>query len=212
VRNWKWPFVRTGILLGMLVLMSPEGHANCHGFSAAAFPNIYLALEAVRAKCGVPIGFEKVVSDPDNTAILLDLDANDAALVFDKLVSQRPAYGWSIEGGVYDLYPKLKADRLSGLIIRTFVLEEATRTQALTVLDKLPEVQKWHTRRHEYGGVLISQSGISPAEPRISLMLKNVSLRTILNKLSLSLGSGPRGSQWSIVHYGEGNKHTNISF
>jgi len=212
VRNWKWQFARTVILLGTLALITLQCHASCHGTSAQTFSKIYPAVEAIRASCSVPIGFDEAESDPDNAAITLDLNGNDVARVFDKLVVQRSGYKWSMEDGVYDLYPKAKPERLSGLIIKTFVLEEATHTEALVALDTLPEVRKWHSRRHEYGGVLISQAGHPQTEPRISLVLKNVPVRTILNKLSLSLGSVPQEPQRSILHYGEGKKRSNISF
>ena len=212
MRNWKWPFARTSVLIGMLALVALEGQASCHGMSAETFSNIYLAVQAIRANCNVPTGFEAAKSDPNTTAITLDLYANEVARVLDNLVEQRPSYKWSMEDGVYDLYPKSKTERLSGLVIRTFVLQKVTHTQALVALDKLPEVQNWHSRHHEYGGVLISHSGPPQTESRISLVLKNVPIRTILNKLSLKLGSAPDEPQWSIVYYGEGNKHSNISF
>ena len=212
VRSWEWPIVRTGILIGMLALMALEGNTSCHGMSAETFSNIYLAVHAIRVNCNVPTSFENAISDPDATAITLDLHANDVARVFDNLVQQRSAYKWGVEDGVYDLYPKAKTERLSGLIVKVFVLEEATHTQALVALDKLTEVQKWHSRHHEYGGVLISQSGFRRTEPRISLVLRNVPIREILNKLSLNFESLSQEPEWSIVHYGEGNKHSNISF
>jgi hypothetical protein len=76
-----------------------------------------------------------------------------------------------MEYGVYDLYPKAKKDQLSGLNIKTFVLQDVTRIQALVALDMSPEVQSWRSRHREYGGVLISQTGFPQTQRRVGIAM-----------------------------------------
>jgi hypothetical protein len=76
-----------------------------------------------------------------------------------------------MEYGVYDLHPKAKKDQLSGLNIKTFVLQDVTRIQALVALDMSPEVQSWRSRHREYGGVLISQTGFPQTQRRVGIAM-----------------------------------------
>lgn len=172
---------------------------------------IYAAVEAVRDNCGVPMGLEIAISDSDDAPITLDFDCNDVARGLDQIVGQRQAYRWSREDGVYDVYPVARSEQMSGLRIKRFVVANATRTEALVALDKLPEVQKWRSRHRQRGGMLISQEGF-PNQQRVSVTFRDTSLRHILNWLSANVGANPQRPEWSVVPYGDETKHLNISF
>jgi len=178
--------------------------------SARTFIKIYAAVEAVRDNCGVPVGLEVASGDPDDTPITLAFDCNDVAHGFDEIVGRRSAYRWSREDGVYDVYPKSRNEQMSGLRIKVFAITDATRIQALVAVDKLPEVQAWRSHHRDQGGVPISD-GV-PERRRVSVTFRNSTLRHILNRLSINIGTNPQKPEWSVVPYGDDTKHLNIAF
>jgi hypothetical protein len=200
------------VVTGTLILLAGQATATSQREHLETFPKIYAAIEAIRVNCHVPTGFEMGARDPDNVPIALVIKCHDVATDFDQIIMQRSAYKWSMIDGVYDLYPKAKKDQLSGLNIKSFILQDVTRIQALVALDMSPEVQSWRSRHREYGGVLITSTGFPQRQRRVSVMFKNTSLRNILNWLSMNVGSNPQEPQWSLVPYGEETKHLNISF
>ena len=144
------------------------------GQSSKVFPKLYDALEAIHMNCNVPTGLDQDINDPDNTSIAIAFTCNDVPGVFEQLVRQRPRYAWSMEDGVYDVYSKRRKDRLSGLKIKSFALQNANRFEATNALDKLPEVQKWRSRHGEEGGVIFSSIGFSQSAPRISFAFHRI--------------------------------------
>ena len=209
---FKYLLLHISFVACTLILLAAQADATSRRENSQTFAKIYSAIEAIRVNCRVPTGFEMGASDPDSTPIALDVDCQNVNRNFDQIVVQRPAYKWSMEDGVYDLYPKAIKDQLSGLNFKTFVLQDSTRIQALVALDMSPEVQNWRSRHHEYGGVLISQTGFPQTQRKVSVAFKNTPLRKILNWLSMNVGSNPQEPQWSLVPYGEGTRHLNISF
>jgi hypothetical protein len=208
----KYLLLHISFVACALILLAAQADATGQRENSRTFAKIYSAIEAIRVNCHVPTGLEMGARDPGSTPIALDVDCQDVARNFDRIVMQRPAYKWSLEDGVYDLYPKAIKDQLSGLNIKTFVLQDSTRIQALVALDKSPEVQNWRSRHRQYGGVIISQTGFPQTQRRVSVAFENTSLRKILNWLSMNVGSNPQESQWSLVPYGQKSRHLNISF
>jgi hypothetical protein len=204
--------MRTHLPVSILILIvgSPHGQA-VRPESASTFIKIYAAVEAIRDNFGVPVGLEVANSDPDDTPITLAFDCNDVAHGLDQIIGQRQAHRWSREDGVYDVYPKARNEQMSGLRIKVFAITDATRTEALIAVDKLPEVQNWRSHHREQGGVLISQVGF-PDQQRVSVNFRNSSLRHILNWLSTNVATNPQKPEWSVVPYGDETKHLNIAF
>lgn len=151
-------------------------------------------------------GFENVTGDLDKTPVTLDLSGNDVAHVFDALVAQRPAYVWNLRDEFYDVYPKMKGDSFSQFSVASYVVTDATLREAIRSIDKLPDVQKWLSRRHTSRTDLIGGSRLMPPrrtpdqpQRRISLDLKNVPVRSVLNQVYRNFGE----TQWTIWHEGK---------
>jgi hypothetical protein len=68
------------------------------------FPTMASALDAIGSRYGVPMGLEYAANDPDRLPISLDL-SHAAITAMDTLVTQKSAYTWKLDGGVYDVYP-----------------------------------------------------------------------------------------------------------
>jgi hypothetical protein len=172
---------------------------------AQTFENIGLALQAIRQTFYVSTGFENAIGDLDKTPVTLDLSGNDLARVFDALVAQRPSYVWSLKDGFYDVYPKMKAQSFSQLSVASYAVKDATLREAVEAIDKLPKVRRWLTHRHVRRADLIGGSRLMPPrgavytpppQRRLSLALKNVQVRTILNQVYSKFGE----TDWTIWH------------
>lgn len=200
-------YLQTNAVLVLLVaLLSLRAPLHGEAQSAQTFPDISHALEGIRQTFHVSTGFENAVGDLDKTPVTLDLSANDVARVLNTLIAQRCAYGWRLEDGFYDVYPKLKADSFSQVEVANFGVTDASLIEAVEAIDKLPKLQQWLTHRHMrrgdlIGGSILMQPRGAPAPPRKrqSLALKNVLVRTILNQVFSDFGE----THWVVWHEGQ---------
>lgn len=170
------------------------------------FPTVGLAMEAIGGRLSVRIGSETESSQPA-TPIRLDM-AMDAATVLNSLISQAPAYKWTMDNSVYWLRPKV--DSLSEVSIANFSINDATRAETSETLSSLPEVRNWLAYHHETKRNLINQSTYRD-QTRKSLNLSGVSLGALLNQLIITFGD----NQWTINHQGPDNdkdKYVSIYF
>ena len=69
------------------------------------FPTVDLAMHAIGGRLSVRIGSETESPQPA-TPIRLDMSV-DAATVLNSLISQAPAYKWTMDNSVYWLRPKV---------------------------------------------------------------------------------------------------------
>jgi hypothetical protein len=175
--------------------------------TSQTFSDISLALQSIRQRFGISTGFERSIGDP-NVAVTLDLSANEPGRVLDSLIAQRSAYVWSLDGGVYCVYPRIPGESLSQLVVANYSVRNVTLFTAQQAVYDLPEVKKWLSDRQS--GVLIAGSSLmiprdSPAvagEPRISLTLYNAPLRTVLSQIATGFAKG----RWSISHLRTGQE------
>jgi hypothetical protein len=169
------------------------------------FPTVGLAMEAIGGRLSVRIGSETESPQPA-TPIRLDMSM-DAATVLNSLISQAPAYKWTMDNSVYWLRPKV--DSLSEISIANFSVNDATRAETSGALSSLPEVRNWLAYHHETKRNLITQSTYRD-QTRKSLNLSGVSLGALLNQLIITFGD----KQWSINHQTEpdNNKYVSIYF
>jgi hypothetical protein len=201
MRTSNLPLRKKSPLLLLVLLLSLQALVKGAAQPEQTFSNIGVAMEAIRQTFNVSTGFENTIGDLDNTPVKVDLSGDDVARVFDALIAQRPAYVWSLKDGFYDVYPKMKADSFSQLIVANYVVTDASLIEAVDAIDKLPNVQRWFSSRHVTRGNLIS--GIrpmpSPPQRKRSLALKNVPIRTILNRVYGNFGE----THWVIWHEGK---------
>jgi hypothetical protein len=178
--------------------------------SKQTFPSVSLALQAIRASYLVSTGFEMARNDLDDTPVTLVLSGTDVARVFENLVVQRPSYAWRLEGGVYDLYPKLADQSASDLVIQSFVLSNATRADASDAISRLSEFQQWLSAQHATRQEFIVSTSHSPKQrdQRISLVMGNTSLHNILNPLIKTFGD----ESWTIDRHGDNMEYIGVYF
>lgn len=209
MRNWQPTATVTAVLV-ILTLSYSNSKAQASGLRplTQTFSQIDLAIQAVRTNYAVPTGLETDIADQDNTPITLDFSGGDIAQVLDALVAQRPAYLWSHEDGVYDVYPKIKTHSVGDLTVALYVLQDATPLAASDSISDLPEVRIWIEEHHLTRREIFSGQRWSNPQAKISLMLRNVRLRTILNQLIRKFGN----EQWTVSHYGEKKEFIGIYF
>jgi len=195
---------RIATLLTLACLSLVPAQSDSLAQSALSFPNTNIALHSVRQVYQLLVGFE-ISSDVtlENTPIELDLSGMDEASAFDAIVKQRTGYVWNMENGIYNFYPKRQNDSLSQLIIGNFVVTDATFRDIQSALFNQPEVREWLRLHHAIRSGLINSTAAMPPkgapvpEPKkISLNLRNMQLRLILNQVISKLGT----DQWIIGH------------
>jgi hypothetical protein len=204
VRRLKSPVWQRRALPFLAVLSSLATPVYSSAQSSQTFSGIGRALDAIRQTYSVCSGFKNVKSDSDKTPVILDLSGGDVARVFDALVAQRTAYAWSLNNGFYNVYPKLKNDSISQMKVANYTLTNATHIEAVIAVEKLPEIQKWSSRQHVSMGSFTAGSRLStpgiPSQPhRESFVLKDTSIRSVLNQVYRSFGE----TQWTIWHDGQ---------
>ena len=185
-----------GVLMPLLVLgdvRSPLARA------AQTFPTMSTAVDAIATQYKVRVGLELAMSDADRLPISLDLSRPKVAALLDSLVRQKPDYTWQVEDGVYNIYPKFVKDSVLNLRIRTFSVTNATGQELSTAIGALPEVKKWMLKNGVQRRELETGSRWRESDPRVTLTLKDVTLRTILN---LTLKER-RAKEWIVVRYSD---------
>ena len=116
--------IQLDFLVGLLTTsMAVWAQAPQPASSPNTYPSLSLALQAVRLNYKVPVGYEAAINDPDKTALSLEF-SHGIESVFDEIVRQRPFYVWTLDAGIYNLYPKTEA--ISDLPVITFFLKDAT--------------------------------------------------------------------------------------
>jgi|ERR1700735_273531 len=193
------------LVLGILVACRGQNQASTQNFQS--FSHVADALAEVASALKVSVGFEAGANDSDNGPVKLDIADKNVVGILNDIVQQCPAYEWSFEDGVYDVYPKDQRSSLSNVTVRQFAIRNVTPNDASQTLSSLPEVRNWlseHglTRQEFYTGPRWK------SHERISLELDNVQIRRILNNLMAKVGN----TQWTIVRYGDKKEYIGIYF
>lgn len=163
------------------------------------FPSLTNALDAIGSRYRIQLGLELVTNDSNGAPISLDLSGHEVGPVLDSLIVQRPAYIWSLQDGVYDLYPRVARDSVLDVNIRTFSVKQATPEEASRAISDLQEVKEWLSRYGVRRRELETGPRWKNSERRVSLTLSGVSLRSVLNHLVKEL----EGTDWIVVRYGD---------
>lgn len=125
------------------------------------------------------------------------------------MIRADPRYEWTlVDNRLIDIYPRNRSQRFLDITIPRFDVEDKTRNEALDQLTGTQAVQQMlsnlHARLHTptFGALNLRDLG-----PKITVDLKDVSLRTILNAIVLDSG----GSGWSAVRYGSHLQYLSLS-
>lgn len=194
-----------GFLASILVLGQRDVQPLL-ALTAQTFPTMSTAVDAIATQYEVQVGLEFAMNDPDRLPLSLDLSGTVVAPVLDSLVTQKPDYTWKVSEGVYDIYPKLAKDGVLNLRIRTFSVTNATGQEVSNAIGALPEVKEWMLRHGVKRRELETGSRWRESDPRVTLSLKNVPLRSILNHVLKER----KAKEWIVVRYGEKQEYIAI--
>jgi hypothetical protein len=193
--------------LVLVVLTACQGRDQGSTRNPQLFPRVDDALAVIESNCKISIGFEMSVNDADEGPVKVDPRGTDVVNIFNNIVEQRPAYEWTFENSVYDVYPKDKQQSLSAVVIRKFTVRDITPADASRMLTDLPEVHNWLserglTRQEFYTGARWK------SHERMSFELENVTFRTVLNELTRRVGD----TRWTVSRYGQKKEFIGIYF
>lgn len=165
-------------------------------------------MEEVAAKYKVQIGLEYSVNDKDLLPITLDFSPTNVEAVLGQLTSQKAQYTWSFLDGVYDVYPKAGLDSILDVKIREFSVKNVSSKDAADLVGQIPEIKKWLVTRRVSKRELQSGPSVQSSDRLITLSLKNVTFRSLLNRLVHEFGI----VDWVVERYGDRQEFIGIYF
>ena len=175
---------------------------------AETFTTLRGALDQMAATYRIQVGLEYAAQDKDLQSITLDLSAKSADAVLDQLVIQKPDYVWSFVDNVYDIYPKSNPDSILDVRIHEFSAKALSSKEAARVVDEIPEIKEWLTSRsvsrREFQ-VCVGSCG-QPSEKLVTVSLKDVTFRTLLNTLIREFGI----ANWMVGRFGDNREYIGI--
>jgi hypothetical protein len=178
--------------------------------TAETFTNLREALDKVAIRYQIRVGLEYAPQDKDLQPISLDLSEKSVDTVLNQLASQKTDYVWAFADNVYDIFPKSNSDSILDVHIREFEIKALSSTEALSAVGEIPEIKRWlasHSvsRRELY--VCVGSCGVH-SEKLVTLFLKGITFRTLLNTLVREFGT----SDWMICRYGDRQEYIGIYF
>jgi hypothetical protein len=175
---------------------------------AETFTTLRGALADVAARYRIQVGLECAAHDKDLQPITLDLSAKTADAVLNQLVNQKPDYVWSFVDNVYDIYPKSNPDSILDVKIHEFSMKELSSKEAARLVGEIPEIKEWLTSRsvsrREFQ--VCSGSCGQSSEKLVTLSLKDVTFRTLLNTLIREFGI----LDWMVGRFGDDQEYIGI--
>jgi len=136
------------------------------------------------------------------------LSAKSADGVLNQLINQKPDYVWSFVDNVYDIYQKSNPDSILDVLIHEFSAKELSSKEAARLVGEIPEVKEWLTfrsvSRREFQ-VCMGSCG-QPSEKLVTVSLKNVTVRTLLNTLIREFGI----VDWMVGSFGDNQEYIGI--
>lgn len=165
--------------------------------------DVYAAqvLEFLANEYRIPAGIEIVSSNRTKFAekrITINVLQSPLETVLNTIIQADPRYRWEVSDGVINLLPKNKDDSLVDVEVTSFQIDNLSRLETKRAIADLPEVVSE-----------MKSLGLEPApislwpyrdkrDPlRLSLNLRNTTLRKILNEVA------KRTKFWSVSSFGE---------
>jgi hypothetical protein len=172
----------------------------------------FRALQEVSYKYRVPLGIETDAQGQTAAHISINVSQGTVADIFNVLIQQAPNYKWVESSGVVNVMPLQDADSVLNLKIPRFYVSHATPDDLHIAIRSLPEVETWLNQRQlvERGfmtsSIIIGSNGETD-QPRVSLRLKSMTLREIMN----TVVKKPGFLAWFVGRYGDHSQYLNIS-
>jgi hypothetical protein len=174
--------------------------------------DISLALQKASYKYGVPLGIDAGVQGLGTQHTSVSISQGTVADVFDALVQQAPDYKWVQTKGVVNVMPRQDSDSVLDLKIARFRANKATPDAIVAAIGSSPEVKAWVSQNRMVErdlftpSILVGEGGKTD-QPRVSLSVKNATLRDILNMIVKK----PGFRVWLVGRYGEQRQYLSIS-
>lgn len=174
--------------------------------AAQSFPTMTAAIDEITTQYKTRVGLEYASNDVDRTPINLDISESAIAKVLDSLVAQKPDYSWELIDGIYDIHPKAVSDSILSVHIRAFSVTGATGREVSEAISLIPEVKEWMLRHGVQRRELETGSRWAESDPRVTLHLKDTSLRSLLNRVVKER----QVKEWIVVRYGDKQQYLAI--
>jgi len=202
-----------GVTLTEAVTPPPQNplHQEITGYKNSE-SDLFRALQEASYKYGVPLGIETDAQGQTAKNISVSISQGTVGDIFDALIQQAPNYKWVESRGVVNVMPKQDTDSALDLKIARFHVTHATPDDLHAAIRSLPEVRAWldQHRLVERGlvtsSILIGSNGKTD-QPRVSLRLKNMTLREIMN----TVVKKPGFRVWLVGRYGDHSQYLSIS-
>lgn len=171
------------------------------------------ALQEASYKYGVPLGIEADAQGEDAKDISVSIPQGTVADIFNALVQQAPNYKWVETGGVVNVIPRRQnGNSVLDIAIARFRATNATPDAIHSAIISLPEVKAWLNQNQlvERGfhtpSILVGKDGKTD-QPRVSLSLKNMTLRQIMDTIVKKSGF----HVWFVGRYDDHRQYLSIS-
>lgn len=197
----------TCVFLAVLTIGGQQSNKPRPPQPEQTFPTMTSALETIATRYGTHLGLEYAPNDPDRVPVTLKFSEETIDAVLNSLIAQKPKYTWREIDGVYDLYPIHAGDSLLKVHVHSFIVDNMSLETASRAITELPEIKTWLMRH----GVRRHELELGPGRKssiRVSLTLKEIPLRSILNHLVQKTG----GTNWVVVRYGSSMQYIAIYF
>jgi hypothetical protein len=192
-------FVLTACVNAMLLAVSTQ---------AETFTTLRGAIDNVAATYRIQVGLEYAAQDKDLQPIILDVSVKSVDVVLNQLVNQKPDYVWSFVDNVYDIYPKSNPNSILDVRIHKFSAKGLSAKEAASLVGEIPEIREWLTShsvsRCEFQ--ICAGSCGQPSEKLVTVSLKDVTFRTLLNTLIREFGT----VDWMVGRFGNNQEYIGI--
>jgi|SRR5580704_3824539 hypothetical protein len=164
----------------------------------------------ISQKYGVRIGVDLGPKSPHSPIAVYVAQGNVEDLI-SATVAKTPGYKWTEVGGVVNIGPETDATTLLDIVIPHFQVKHATPADIHSLICSLPEVKLWLEQNHLeertafVSDILIGKNGVTN-QPRVSLNVRNMTLRTIMNRMVKS----PGFSSWMVGRWGDRDQYLTI--
>jgi len=169
-----------------------------------------IALDHLAQKYTTPIGLDLEIP-VERESVSVRVPRGTVADILNAIIAQEPGYKWAQVNGVLIVMPEVNPNSIVGLQIAHFHVRNADLFGIHTAIVSLPEVKKWLEQNHLTErtafafDMLVGKDGYNP--PRVSLNLRNVTLRDIMNEIVRR----PGFHSWSVGRWGEKNQYFGIA-
>jgi hypothetical protein len=202
-----------GISLGEEVASPPQDplHQEITNYKTDE-SGVFVEMQKLSRRYRVPLGIEADSRWPDAKHVSVTISRGTVADIFNALVQHVPDYKWVESSGVVNVMPRQGSGGVLDVTIARFRANKATPDAIVAAIGSSPEVKAWVSQnriveRDFFTPSILVGKGGKTDQPRVSLSVKNATLRDILN----TIVKKPGFHVWLVGRYGEHSQYLSIS-